>query len=127
MFASNTAEVLNFQKKKDSQDVFTKILYLHKKLKEVAQYESLSKTKYKLAKPSPEDLERIKQLELKLGYSLIAFESEEEIEENKAMILNRIDSLLDEYMAMCKPVAPKSQNPPPSKKIDNDFNGFFEQ
>ncbi|MBI3591147.1 MAG: hypothetical protein HY094_07235 [Candidatus Melainabacteria bacterium] len=125
MFASSTAEVLSFQKKKDPQDVFTKILYLHKKLKEAAQYESLSKTKYKLAKPVTEDLERIKQLELKLGYSLIAVESENEMEENKAMILNRIDSLLDEYMSMCKPGKSKLQNLP-SQKIENDFNGFFE-
>lgn len=119
MFASSTAEVINLQKNKKPQNVFSTILLLHKKLKEVAQYESLSNTDYKLAKLSSLQVEKIKSLELGLGCHLVAFEYDSSIDENKCMILNRISSLLDEYFSICKTKK--------NEKSDSDFSKFFEQ
>lgn len=122
MFASNTAEIINFEKpisKIKNNDIFSKILYIHKKLKEIAQYESISKTKYNVAKLSSEKLEKVKTLESKLGCYLIAYEVDAEVEENKCMILNRISSLLDEYLDLCRDTVLKKQ--------EDGFNGFFEQ
>lgn len=118
MFASGTAEVINFEKKKKTDDLFTKILYVHKKLKEVAQYESISKTKYQVAKLNKEQLEKVKLLESKFGCCLVAYEGKREIEENKLMILNRVHSLLDEYLDMCKPKKEKYSS--------DEFGKFFE-
>ena len=122
MFASSTAEVINLQKNQKSQrteNVFSKILFLHKKLKELAQYESLSNTDYKLARLNPTQMEKIKMLESGLSCHLVAFEYDSSIDENKCMILNRISSLLDEYLSICK--AKKTSN------TDVDFSKFFEQ
>ena len=122
MFASNTAEIINFEKplsKSKKNDVFTKILYVHKKLKEVAQYESIAKQKYNIAKLNPEKIEKLKSLESKIGCYLVAFDFDPEIEENKSMILNRISSLLDEYLDLCKSNKYKNQ--------EDGFSGFFQQ
>ena len=122
MFASSTAEVINLQKNQKSQrteNVFSKILFLHKKLKELAQYESLSNTDYKLARLNPTQMEKVKMLESSLDCHLVAFEYDSSIDENKCMILNRISSLLDEYLSICK--AKKTSN------TDVDFSKFFEQ
>lgn len=122
MFASNTAEIIHFEKqpaktqKSEKSDVFTKILYVHKKLKEVARHESISRQKYNVAKLNPEKLEKLKQVESKIGCYLVAYEPDPEAEENKSMILNRISSLLDEYLSLCR-----------VKKHEDGFNGFFEQ
>ena len=125
MFSSNTAEVINIQTKKNAdkahidKDLFSKLLMLHKKLKVVAQYESITKSKYKVASLSQSQLDNIKMLESKSGYSLLAFEQDLEVDENKNMILNRIDSLLDEYLSYCKPEK--------SNKSSDDFNKFFDE
>ena len=144
MFASNTAEVLTFSNSNPSKDLkmkmtrvktktktgdlFSKILFLHKKLKEVAQYESISRSKYKLAKLDSSQLEKIKNLEGETGYSLIAYSHDTEVEENKDMILNRVYSLLEEYLDYCKPS--KTQIKDVGYKFgksEDAFSGFFEQ
>lgn len=120
MFSSNTAEVINFQKKDQIQDLFTTILVVHKKLKEVARFESLAKPKLKVAKLSKDNLEKVRALESLIGYSLIAYESDLQLDEDKAMILNRVSSLIDEYLSMCKLPSKEKSNK------DDGFNGFFE-
>ena len=132
MFSSNTAEIINLNnKKKKTEDLFSKILFLHKKLKEVAQFETISKTKFKHASLNKEQIQKVKLLESNLSCFLMAFQCDNEIDENKQMILNRIHSLLDEYLSMCKPQTNKLQT---NQKLDPknpntvaDFNGFFEQ
>ncbi len=119
MFTSNTAEVVDIQKKKVQSDAFTKILHLHKKLKEVAQLESIYKPKYKPAKLPKDQLQKVNSLELALGYKLVVYEADAECDEDKLMILNRVSSLLDEYLSLCKP-GMQSQN-------REEFNDFFQQ
>lgn len=135
MFASNTAEVLKIREKTKSQGFFTKLLYIHKKIKQAAQLESMSKAMFKVAPLNQSQIENIRQLENKLGFCLVAYEHLLEIEENKYMILNRISSLLDEYMDLCKSDIPAetkivaSQVSVRNKKSNtvNDFNEFFQQ
>ena len=126
MFSSNTAEIISFQKKKKKPDLFSSILSLHKKLKEVAQYESLLqsklKSKSKLAKLKDQQVEKLKQLETDLDCCLVAYDNEIEAGEDKAMILNRINSLLDEYLSLC--YVGKVKN---SVKAEDNFSKFFEQ
>lgn len=119
MFASNTAEVLNFNKEKNVTDIFTKILYIHKKLKEIAKYESSYKSRFNIAKLNSEQLENIKTLEGKLNCCLVAYEAQYKMQENKLLILNKIHSLLDEYICICKACE--------ENKLTGDFNKLFEQ
>ncbi len=119
MFTSNNAEVVDIQKKKVHSDAFSKILHVHKKLKEVAQLESISKPSYKTAKLAKDQLQKVNSLELALGYKLIAYEADAECDEDKLMILNRVSSLLDEYLSLCKP---SMQNP-----NRDEFSDFFQQ
>lgn len=125
MFTSNTAEVIDIKEKRQHSDVFSKILDLHKRLKEIAQYESISSSKpnYKVVKPTGGQLQKIKALELNLGYKLVAYQADTEVEEDKLMILNRVNSLLDEFLSISK----NSQNDQASQAKKDDFNEFFEQ
>ena len=126
MFASNTVEILKYQKNNNQRDentsvkndVFTQILYIHKKLKNIAQNESLAKTRFKVAKLNSKELNEVKQLETSLGYYFIAYESDKEIEENKKMLLNKINLLLDEYSNYLKQTKAGK---------DDEFKEFFEQ
>ena len=123
MFAnnSNIRDVIDFKltKKKNTKktDVFSNILLVYKKLKEAALYESMTKSKYKVARLNQEELNQLKSLESRLGYSFVAYENDKSQEEDKLMLLNRISSLLDEYLSFCRQV----------KKQDDSFNEFFEQ
>lgn len=103
-------------------DTFKKLLHLHKRLKEVALFESGKKPSKMLADLTQDEVDEIKKLEDKLGYTIVAYETEEVISENKLMILNRVDSLLDEYLTMVKPKEVETQTP-----SDDGLGKFFEQ
>ncbi len=108
-----------------------KIVFIYKKLKNIARFESI-KIQNQTPKPADltkEQLERIKSLEGKIGCRLVAYESDEEINERKNSILSQIELLLNEYINLCtnrkienKPAFSK----PKQKLMNNDFNGFFE-
>lgn len=119
MFSSNTAEIINFEKQKTNNDVFTKILFVHKKLKEIAKHESNRDKEYKIASLSSEQVNKIKTLESTLGFNLVAYEVDEKLKQKKVKILDEIYSLLDEYLSI--------YNPQLSKKNECNFNEFFEQ
>ena len=124
MFASNTLEILSHQKNNKEkehniEDVFTRILYIHKKLKNIAQHEYINENKFKVAKLNPLELNEMKHLEGKLGYCCVAYEHDDSIEENKIIMLNKIDLLLDEYMKL---LTNKRKT-----NTDDEFKDFFEQ
>lgn len=112
MFASNTSPIIDIDEHKKAE-VLPILLQIHKKIKTIAKHESISKSKYKVAKINPEELNQIKSLESKLGYCLIACEHKAE---NKTRILSKVNFLLDEYLELYK-----------SKETEDDFSKFFEQ
>ena len=127
MFASNTLEISSHQKNNREkeqkinakQNVFAKLLCIHKKLKNIAQHEYINENKFKVAKLNPSELNEIKHLEGKLGYCCVAYEHDNSVEENKIIMLNKIDLLLDEYMKL---LTNKRKT-----NTDDEFKDFFEQ
>ena len=117
MFASNTAEVLNFEKKDKSPDALKSILDIHKKLKEIARIESNIKPKYKVAKLTQEKLQKIKNLEENIDHCLIAYDADSTLSYKKYKILDNIKLLLDDYKNLLQ--SSKSSKP------DDSFNELF--
>ena len=120
MFATNTVEVLNFETPNKTENLFTKILFAYKKLKEIAKYESDLSSEFQIARLHPEQLEKLKSLESNLGYCLIAYEQQLHLKNKKSEILNKISLLLNEYSKLCK--SSKNQR----KTTLDDFAKFFE-
>ena len=118
MFASNTAEVLNFEKKEASSDALKSILLIYKKLKDIARIESNIKPKYKIAYLTNEQLQRVKHLEDNIQHCLVAYDVESKTSLKKHNILNQIQQLLNEYINLLKA---SKQN-----IVDNSFSELFE-
>ncbi|GEM_PF-5528661 len=117
MFASNTAEVLNFEKKSESPEALKSLLIIHKKLKEIARIESNIKPKCKIAKLTQEQLQSIKNLEGNINHCLVAYDTDNALNYKKHKILENIQALLDSYKILlqsCK-----------SNKQDDSFNKLF--
>ena len=120
MFSSNTAEILNISNEvKKKPNVLKKILFIHKKLKEIAKYENSYKEKFQLAKLNLAQVSQIKNLESDLNLFLIAYETEKIVSHDKQSILNKINILLDEYLDVCK-YSNKNQS-------QDEFSKFFEE
>ena len=117
MFASNTAEVLNFEKKDENPDALKAILTIHKKLKEIARIESNIRPKYKIAKLTQEKLQKIKNLEENIDYCLVAYDADSDLSYKKHKILTSINLLLDDYKNLLQ--SNKSSKP------DDSFNELF--
>lgn len=116
MFASNTAEVLSFEKKDESPDVLKSILAIHKKLKEIARIESNIKPKYRVAKLTQEQLQKIKLFEQTINHCLVAYDGNG-LNHKKHKILENIKSLLDDYKILLQSDK--------SNKQDDSFNELF--
>ncbi len=95
-----------------------KILCVYKRLKAIAKAEFSSKSKFKLAQLSQDKLNKLKNIETNMGYCLIAYEDNFELLNKKVDILNRINSLLNQYS--------KLSNTTSIKDTPDDFNKFFE-
>ena len=117
MFASNTAEVLNFEKKDKSPDALKSILDIHKKLKEIARIESNIRPKYKVAKLTQEKLQKIRNLEENIDYCLVAYDANSDLSYKKHKLLENIKMLLDDYKNLLQ--STKSNN------SDDSFNELF--
>ncbi len=95
-----------------------KLLSVYKKLKSIAKSEFDPKNKFKLAKLSQDKLNRIKNIESNMSCVLVAYEHDVDLLDKKINILNRINSLLNQYSAISAEPKIKDRN--------DDFSKFFE-
>lgn len=120
---------------KSEENNFKQIIYAYKKLKQIAKYESGLKSdlSFKIANLNQDQLEKIKLLEGKIGFKLVAYENSD-LNYRKNEILEGIHILLDEYLSLYenKTFAKSSTkkiipiNNKKEEKINEDFNGFFQ-
>jgi len=120
------------ENEQDSLDHFKVLLQAYKKFKQIAKIESEigANQNRKPAKLNKDDLDKIKLLEARLGYTLVAFENNSN-EYRKGEILSGIHFLLDDYLKLLNPDIKKENvitfSLPKAKSIESsEFNGFFE-
>lgn len=120
MFAIKSEKSTEIPKEQEiaSSALTDKILSVYKKLKSIAKSEFNIKNKFKLAKLTQDKLTRIKNIESSIGCVLVAYEHNVDLLDKKIGILNRINSLLNQYSSLSS----ESQ----TKQTNDDFNKFFE-
>ncbi len=119
MFASNTAEVLNFEHRSENNDLLKLTLTIHTKLKHIAKSEYKEKPKYKIAKLTSDQLSKIKNLEQSINQCLIAFDTEVGLKNEKQKILKKVNALLDMYLSLS--TSKEKSN------LNEEFNELFQQ
>ena len=122
MFYTNVLEKQEYKRESkypDKKHLLRFILGIYKKIKDIAKHEENLKINYKIAKLDTDRLYKLKKMETDFGMSLVAYDSDEEAKQCKHEILNRINSLLNEYTSIIN----KSQK----KSGIDEFKGFFEQ
>ena len=121
MFALKSENKLKVVEHKNSgiQSVRDKILFIYKKLKKIAKHEIKSKTKFKPANLTNQQLNQLKSLESGIGLCLVAYEDKDNFLKQKVEILNRINNLLNDYSKLVTQGEKKADS-------NEDFSKFFE-
>ena len=121
MFALKSENKLEIVEHKNpgTQDIRDKILFIYKKLKKIAKHEIKSKTKFKPANLTNQQLNQLKSLESGIGLCLVAYEDKDDSLKQKVEILNRVNNLLNDYSKLVTQGKKKADS-------NEDFSKFFE-
>ena len=121
MFALKSGNKLEIVENKNpaTQSVRDKILFIYKKLKKIAKHEIKSKTKFKPATLTNQQLNQLKSLESSIGLCLVAYEDKDDFLKQKVEILNQINNLLNDFSHLVTQGEKKANS-------NEDFSKFFE-